>query len=125
MVLAVSVSMRARISRFFSQCRVFWREALSNDLDECQVIAQVVASRASRIEIQMVKASTEVLSHIACHHRCMETYREHQLCSDIAEQTFLINLKTLSFVKATTTHLVRIGSKSQAKAFVDQIWSSR
>lgn len=124
-VLTACVSICARILQFLSRCHVFLQEVLSNDPDECQIIAQVAADLAAQIEIQMVKASTEMLSHIACHHRYMETYREHQLCSNRTEQTFLIDLKTHAFVKATTTHLIRIGSRNQAKAFVDQIWSSR
>ena len=120
-VLISCVSLCVRIPQFLFRWCASFQLTLRKEMDEYQVIAQVVASLAAHMEIQTVRISVDMLSHIACHHRRMETYREHQLCADATERTFLIDLQKYYFVKATATHLVLIRGVSHAKTFVDQI----
>ena len=93
--------------------------------DEYRFIAQVADELADHMEIWVVEASVEILAHIACWHRQVETYRGHLLCSDTSGQTFLMDLQSWGFVKSATARFLQIDGVDQAKRFIDTLWKHR
>jgi len=45
------------------------------------------------------------------------------LCSDTTGHTFLINMRTHTYVKGSALHLLQIDGVDQAKCFVDELCS--
>ena len=103
-------------------CRAYvgrWRHSV--DLDQHQFVAEVAADLSATMNIWGVDAGLQIQSHIACWHRHMETYRGYLLCANAAGHTFLIDLRTHTYVKGSAAHLLQIDGVDQAKRFVDEL----
>ena len=96
-----------------------WRRSV--DLDQSQLVAEVTDDLCATMEIWVVDAGLQTGAHIACWHRLIQAYRGYLLCSDTAGQTFLIELRTYTYVKGAATQLLQIGGVDQAKRFVDAL----
>lgn len=103
------------------KCQAFsgwWKSR--NDPD--QLVVEVADELSATMQIWLVEDGIQTRGHIACSHRLMETYRGYLLCSDSAGQTFLIDLRTRTYVEESVTRqLLAIDGVDQARRFVDEL----
>ncbi|SRR6266849_1596775 len=97
------------------------RRRRSVELDQRQPVAEVADDLCATLEIWSVDSGLQTRAHIACWHRQIEAYRGYLLCSNTAGQTFLIDLRTYTYVKGSVTQLLQIDGVDQAKRFVDTL----
>ncbi len=84
-------------------------------------VRQVADACAAAMPIWQVEDSLEIKAHIACWHRCICTYRGYILCSDTTERTFLMDMRTWTYVAITNAGLLQIDGVKEAKMFVDAL----
>ncbi|GCE32028.1 hypothetical protein KDA_75120 [Dictyobacter alpinus] len=101
----------------------YWARPIEKD--EYLFVTKVADELVECMKIWAVEARIEILAHIACWHRHIQTYRGHVLCSDTAGRTFLIDGQSWGYVKSAATHLLQIDGVDQAKRFVDALWEHR
>ena len=117
-------SWRAGLQSILLKCQAYfgrWRCGV--DLDQCQLVAEVAYDLSTMMEVWFVDAELQTKAHIAYRHRLMENYRGYLLCSDTTGHTFLINMRTHTYVIGSAAHLLQIDGVDQAKRFVDELCS--
>jgi hypothetical protein len=111
----------AVLQSFLPRCQAYsgWRKS-RNDPD--QLVMEVADDLCATMQIWVVDDGIQTRGHIAFCHRLMETYRSYLLCSDSAGQTFLIDLRTRTYVEESSTRqLLEIDGVDQARRFVDEL----
>ncbi len=117
-------SWRAGLQAILFKCQVYFGWSRRRfDLDQCQLVAEVADDLSAMMEIWFVDGELQTKAHIAYRHRLVETYRGYLLCSDTTGHTFLINMRTHTYVKGSALHLLQIDGVDQAKCFVDELCS--
>jgi hypothetical protein len=117
-------SWRAGLQFILLKCRAYFGWSRRRvDLDQCQLVAEVADDLCAMMQVWFVDAELQAKAHIAYRHRLVETYRGYLLCSDTTGQTFLINMRTHTYVKGSALHLLQIDGVDQAKCFVDELCS--
>jgi hypothetical protein len=91
------------------------------ELNRYQLVAHIADDLAETMEIWVVDAGLQTKANIACWHRLIQTYRGYLLCSDTAGHTFLIDMRTHTYVKGSAKYLLQIDGVDQAKRFVDEL----
>ncbi len=117
-------SWRAGLQSILLKCRAYfgwWRRRV--DLDQYHIVAEVADDLCAMMQVWFVDGELQTKAHIAYRHRLVETYRGYLLCSDTTGQTFLINMRTHTYVKGSALHLLQIDGVDQAKCFVDELCS--
>ena len=91
------------------------------DLDRRQLVAEVADDLSATMEIWIVDDGLQTRAYITCWHRLIDTYRGYLFCSDTAGHTFLLDMRTHTYVKGSAKHLLQIDGVEQAKRFVDEL----
>ena len=117
-------SWRAGLQSILLKCQRYlgrWRRRV--DLDQCQLVAEVADDLRTMMKVWFVDAELQTKAHIAYRHRLVETYRGYLLCSDTSGHTFLINMRTHTYVIGLAALLLQIDGVDQAKHFIDELCS--
>jgi len=117
-------SWRAGLQFILLKCRVYFgRSRRRVDLEQYRIVAEVANDLSAMMEIWFVDGELQTKANIAYWHRLVETYRGYLLCSDTTGHTFLINMRTHTYVKGSTLQLLQIDGVDQAKCFIDELCS--
>jgi hypothetical protein len=73
------------------------------------------------MEIWVVEDGFQTKAYIASCHLLIETYRGYLLCSNTSGHTFLIDMRTHTYMRGSAAHLLRIDGVDQAKRFGDEL----
>jgi len=73
------------------------------------------------MEIWVVEDRFQTKAYITSCHRLIETYRGYLLCSNTPGHTFLIDMRTHTYLRGSAAHLLQINGVDQAKRFVDEL----
>ncbi len=112
----------AALRSILLKCQAYagwWRRRV--DQDQSQLVAEVANDLCTTMEIWVVEDGLQTKAHIAWWNRLVETYRGYLLCSDTPGHTFLIDMRTHTYVRGSAAHLVQIDGVDQAKRFVDEL----
>ncbi|GAC1308948.1 MAG: hypothetical protein NVSMB27_46400 [Ktedonobacteraceae bacterium] len=81
----------------------------------------VANDRVDALYVWIVEDSSDIRAHIACRHRYVHTYRGYMLYSDSSERTFLLDMRTWTYVAVSNTYLLQIDGVHRAKKCIDAL----
>jgi hypothetical protein len=112
----------AKLQFILFKCQAYFRRWKCRvNLDQLQLVAEVAKDLSATMEIRVVDDGFQNKAHIAYWYRLVGTYRGYLLYFDTVGSTFLIDIRTHTYVKESTTHLLQIDGVDQARRFVDEL----
>lgn len=111
----------AALQSILLECKAYFGWRKRRDVAD-QFVVEVADDLSVMMQIWVIDDGLQTRGHIACYHHLTEIYRDYLLCSDNAGHTFLIDMRTRTYVKGSAArHLLQIDGVDQARRFVDEL----